>query len=562
MKNTCRNCKQAFEVSAEDAAYYKRISPVIGGRTFAVPPPTLCPECRWQRRLASRNERALYRRQCDLSGRQIIAMHPAEVPFPVYEITEWQGDKWDALQFGRPFDFSRPFFPQFKELCDSVPHFSLFIDPLMNINSDFTNCASESKNCYLITQAEKNEDCYYSRGINRCKDCCDCLRVNGCELCYEGINLSGCYQCFYCQDCDNCATCYFSSDLRGCKHCFGCHGLSQKEYYFYNQKLSKVEWLAKIRELTFTLGNIRQWREESRKARLQVPQKAVHILQCEDVTGDHLQQCRDAKLCFDSKDLEHCAYCYEVLNGAKYSYDYSMWGITCELLYECNGCGYNAYSLLFSAHCWNNVSFLIYCDSCFPAVRNCFGCFGLRNKEYCVFNTQYTKEQYESLLPRIIEHMMASGEWGEFFPIENSGYAYNEALSNEYFPMEKAAVLAKGWRWREDDAAAAPTSGKAVPLAETIDEAREDICTEVLRCAVSKKPYRITKAEFAFYKRLGLPLPDASPDQRHKERVARRNPRHLWPRTCASCSRDIVTTYSPERPETVYCEECYLREVY
>ncbi len=37
--------------------------------------------------------------------------------------------------------------------------------------------------------------------------------------------------------------------------------------------------------------------------------------------------------------------------------------------------------------------------------QNCFGCISLRNASYCILNKQYTKEEYEALVPQIIEHM-------------------------------------------------------------------------------------------------------------------------------------------------------------
>jgi CxxC-x17-CxxC domain-containing protein len=40
-----------------------------------------------------------------------------------------------------------------------------------------------------------------------------------------------------------------------------------------------------------------------------------------------------------------------------------------------------------------------------------------------------------------------------------------------------------------------------------------------------------------------------------------RNPRKLFERDCDKCGREMITTYSPERPEIVYCEECYNRAV-
>jgi len=79
---------------------------------------------------------------------------------------------------------------------------------------------------------------------------------------------------------------------------------------------------------------------------------------------------------------------------------------------------------------------------------------------------------------------------------------------------------------------------------------------------VTGKPFKIIKQELVFYIENNLPVPTKHPDQRHKERMDLRNPRKLYERTCAECEKDIVTTYSPDRPERVVCEECYRKLVY
>ena len=47
--------------------------------------------------------------------------------------------------------------------------------------------------------------------------------------------------------------------------------------------------------------------------------------------------------------------------------------------------------------------------------------------------------------------MRASGEWGEFFPIEISPFGYNETVAQEYFPLSKDDCGEQGWAWREDE---------------------------------------------------------------------------------------------------------------
>ena len=33
-------------------------------------------------------------------------------------------------------------------------------------------------------------------------------------------------------------------------------------------------------------------------------------------------------------------------------------------------------------------------------------------------------------------------------------------------------------------------------------------------------------------------------------------------KTCQNCKKEFETSYAPDRPEIVYCESCYNKEVY
>jgi hypothetical protein len=177
--------------------------------------------------------------------------------------------------------------------------------------------------------------------------------------------------------------------------------------------------------------------------------------------------------------------------------------------------------------------------------NNCFWCIGLRNQSYCILNKQYTKAEYETLVPQIIKKMKADWERWEFFPSSLSPFGYNETVAQEYFPLTKEEALAK-WFKRSDYEAPFPKGdGK-----------------DVVICEVSGKPFRLIPQEIEFYKKHNLPLPTKHPDVRHTERMKLRNPRKLRDRKCAKCSADIKTSYAAERPEIVYCESCYNKEIY
>ena len=94
---------------------------------------------------------------------------------------------------------------------------------------------------------------------------------------------------------------------------------------------------------------------------------------------------------------------------------------------------------------------MYYCYTCF-ACTDCFGCVGLKNKQYCILNKQYTKEEYQELVGKIIENMIRDGEWGEYLAPENSPWGYNETMANLYFPLEKQEAIELGYQWNDYEA--------------------------------------------------------------------------------------------------------------
>ena len=61
MKKSCKQCNISFEITNEDLEFYNKISPVFDWKKYEIPTPTLCPDCRQQRRFAIRNDRKLYK---------------------------------------------------------------------------------------------------------------------------------------------------------------------------------------------------------------------------------------------------------------------------------------------------------------------------------------------------------------------------------------------------------------------------------------------------------------------------------------------------------------------
>ena len=74
--------------------------------------------------------------------------------------------------------------------------------------------------------------------------------------------------------------------------------------------------------------------------------------------------------------------------------------------------------------------------------------------------------------------------------------------------------------------------------------------------------YRLIARELDFYRKMSIPIPRKCWNCRFVENIRRRGPYKFWKRNCAKCQKEITTNYAPDRPEIVYCESCYQKEVY
>jgi len=554
-KKSCRNCSENFEITQEDKNFYDKISPVFSGKKYQIPEPSLCPDCRQQRRLSFRNFVNLYNRECDLTGKKIISCYDTEINFPVYEQHEWWGDKWDQFQYGKEFDFSRSFFKQFQELYVKTPKMS--VHNAQCENSDYCNFSYNSKNCYLVFGNINNEDCQFGHIVWKSENCYDCVYTYQSELCYESTDTVNCYDVSFSQNVENCRNSHFLINCKNCVNCFGCTGLVNAKYYIFNKKYSQEkyeEMLQQFNKGDFSLVETAKKRVNNLLSHDIV--KNYHGLHNENISGDYIYFCKNTQKSYDTKNCEDSKFLVTVESFID-CYDCSFSPQKTEISYE--GIFISGYSILFS-HNAIDCSNVIYSDNCFYC-KNCFGCSSLKNAQYCIFNKQYTKEEYEKLVPKIIEHMQKTGEWGEFFPSEISPFAYNETVAQEYFPLTKKEVVEKGLNWKEEKKSQ-EYLGPKVEIPDDISDVTDEICSKILQCEVTEKLYKITPQELQFYRKMNIPIPRKCPDQRHKERMALRNPRKLFERKCDNCSVKISTTYAPERPEKVFCEKCYLESVY
>ncbi len=562
-KKTCKHCSANFHITDRDIEFYNKISPVFAWKKYNIPTPKLCPDCRQQRRLSFRNERYIYKRKCDATGQDIVSIYSPDTSYKIYELNYWKSDKFDAMDYGREYNFSKSFFDQYKELLIDVPKNSINSSS-SNENSQYVNYCSYMKNSYLIFDSMKTEDSYYGVKVTGCKDSIDNTHIYFSENCYECNDCSKCYWLSFSSFCEWSSQSMFLSSCIGCENCFMCFWLVNKKYHFKNKEYSKEKYEKIISEYIEKINSwkIEEIKEEFYNFILSKAHKNLNLIWSENCTWNNITNSSNSSHCFDVVNIENSKYCSAIFNSQD-CYDYESWWDKSFMIYDCIAVWSKSNNVLFSSWALSWASNSLYCAYS-SRCKNVFGCIWIRDKEYCILNKQYTKEEYENLVPKIIEKMIQDGEWWEFFPSNMSSFWYNETVANEYFPLTKQEALEKWFNWSGYEAPF-PKVEKIIPaskLPSDIKEIPDDILNWAIECEVTKKPFRIIKPELEFYRKHNLWVPKRHPDQRHLDRMSLRNPRKLYERKCDKCNVEIQTTYAPERKETVYCEECYHKEIY
>jgi hypothetical protein len=549
---------------------------------FKVPAPKMCPPCRAQRRLAFRNERVFYKRACDKCKKDVVSMYSPNKPYTVYCHDCWFSEDWSAEMFARPYDPRKSFLEQFGDLWKAVPKIALMYT--RSVNSEYTNISADSKNCYMIVESSNNENCIHCYWIQQSKDLVDVSFTNKVELSYESDDSYDSYKIFYSKGCHDCRESYFLLDCRNCSDCFGCVNLRNKQYHVFNEPLGKDGYEKFLKEARLdTASGVEATRKKFAEFLKTQPRKYAEIVNAVNSSGNYIKDAKNCNSCFHCYDAEDSKYGVHVWRDAKDCLDVDTTGRGAQMMYNSMNAGMNVSNQICSRMCWSST-FMSYCYYSFDS-NNCFGCVGLRNKNYCILNKQYEPDAFNKLKEQIIEDMKKRGEYGEFFPADIAIFGYNESAAYDQFPLAKEEALKSGFRWEDYPRG---TFGKeTIDWKNIPDSIREigsiDIPNQIFACTSCKKNYRIIPDEFGFYKKLGIPLPRLCPDCRHARRFAARAPNRLWKRTCRCagdtaeggtykntvnhfhgsecCPNEFETPYESGRKELIYCEKCFNSEV-
>jgi hypothetical protein len=568
-QRNCQSCKKDFTIEPDDFSFYEKMH---------APPPTWCPECRMIRRFVWRNERTLFKRKSSHSGKEIFSAFPDDTPFPVYERDYWWSDGWDPMEYGREYDFSRPFFEQFREFLLVVPWPSLSVAQM--VNSEYCNNATNFKNVYLgFSGGDCENSAYITRAVAT-RESLDMYEAQNDELCYEGYMVDECYRVFFSINCETSTDIWFSKNLIGCNNCFGCMNLRKKSNCIFNKQVSREEYAKFMDE--FDSGSwkvIEEYKVKAYEFWKTLPERFTLGFRNVNSSGEHIQDCKNVKFSFDIHGCEDLKYCQILARQASDSYDYTIWGDGSSRIYECCAVGEECSDIQFSYECWPSSLSLRYSVWCHSS-SNLFGCIGLQKKKYCILNKQYTKEEYNELVPKIRKHIDEMPytdkqgrvyRYGEFFPPEFSPYSYNETIANDFVPLSEQKAKESGYEWNHPSQKEYETTMDANDLPDNISEIEESVTKEIIKCNSCERAYRIVPMELGFYRNIVLPIPRKCHNCRFKDRFLFVNPPRYYHRQCMcekeghehseQCPNEFETSYHPDRSEVVYCEKCYQKEV-
>ena len=314
-------------------------------------------------------------------------------------------------------------------------------------NVDYADVVFDSKNVYMgyFVVFDCEDVLYTFVARENCKRVFNSVMVfKNSENIYWSNGVVECFNIFYSKYVYNCSDIWFSTNVQGCHHCILCDGLENASYCIRNEQYTKEDYEIEKAKFLTQKGQFEEWFDAlSHQAR---------SFWCSEVDGGFLIDCenvQDGYFSYNIRNAHNIMFqwgekmneeVYDMfIGGALYGThmyaNQGMWGS--EHAYFCHIGVHNS-----------NVFYCMTMDTC----SYCFGCIGLRNKQYCILNKQYTKEVWHRLVDQIFASMEQEWTFWQFFPGWMCPYYFNDTCSVLIDDsLSKQEVEAAWYLWREEE---------------------------------------------------------------------------------------------------------------
>ena len=550
-EHTCELTGEKWMMTEEEIGWYKK---------FQVPPSRCSPMTRMKYQLGFASGVVLWWKTHAITGQPILSLVHPDSPYKVITDKEWMST--DFIRSGPQADNTLSFFEQFRSLAYSIPVGALRDDGSNqhSFGVDYISC----EDCYMIFGAGFSRRIFYGYPVYECEDSVDVTNIKFSRLCHAVNRSTKLHNCSFAFESHHCLNASFLFDCSHCEFCFGATNKRYKKYLWFNEQLSKEEWEERRKNVSLSS---RQVFSEYQQKFLDLVTHAVWPENFNekntDSSGEYVDECVRCSDGFWLSKCTDCDWCW--LNMEETQTAYSSWCIWGNDIYAtCDVVSSRNVKFCFRAWRCQNME---YCMDCYDS-ENCFGCVGLRKKKFCLFNVQYTEEEYWQRVDILKCAMLERGEYGEYFPadLSQNGFSYSPGELFFGYSQEEQTQFHIPFFDPLRGTMANPLQHTAEMMSisqlpdNSQDPRMQELVGKPFYDSILQRPFSIASHELAFYQSRELPLPNQHFLTRLRTLVRLSNSPFTDKLSCASCQ----TTINAHRNGTftdrkIFCRPCYQR---
>jgi len=293
------------------------------------------------------------------------------------------------------------------------------------------------------------------------------------------------------------------------------YGLRNKKYQINNKEYTQEEYRKKMAEINMGSYSVFHSLKNKFIEEIVKKQNYIRMINTENSDGNFLINCKNCHNCYDVEDGEDCMNLRIGSNHLKDVIDSHAIVDGSELIYS-NVSTTESYNCHNVIGCWTTR------DSCYgeflQGCQDCIGCISLRYKKNCIFNKQYSKEEFDDLKKQIIDQL--GDYYGLPFPFKCAPFTYLDSTFRDYDHMTKAAVEKIGWVYGEEEKLSDNGTYELVgSIVDSIADLSGDELNKAFLCPKSQKPFKIIPQEIRLLQKIEAPLPRSHHEVRFKERI-------------------------------------------
>lgn len=303
---------------------------------------------------------------------------------------------------------------------------------------------------------------------------------------------------------------WFSSNLIGCQECIFCSDLQNKSYHIHNKPYTKEEYLKEKKAILAKKSEFEQW-----------------YLSSEEHPSNYGSTNVSWTMLVNSHDIENGYFCRDITRGrnlfiasggeswSSNFYDGFDVGVNCADFYAVSGSGTTSQQLY--SCCNVNGSYEIYYGIFLSDCSHCFGCIWLTNKQYCIFNKQYSREERYQKVDEIFTQMEKDWTLWSFFPASMNPFYFNDTAAYLIDPSFTKEEVTELDYLRRDDPIRVDipewlevVKTNELSQYEWFENGKRKINPGILKKVITDEEgnsYRIVKMEYDFLMKHSLPLP-------------------------------------------------------